>query len=71
MNQNGDPRVFLKNGELVTPTIKIEFSHRKTLDVSGIDVSLYNEVATHEFDPSDMEPVKVRSLDQEFAELNK
>jgi hypothetical protein len=65
-----DTRLFLKNGALVTPFITIDFKHRKTLDVSGIDIHIFNEVATHEFDSTNLEPVGIRSLEDEFKELN-
>ena len=70
LNIAGDPRYFVKNGEIVRPFITIEFKHRKTMDVSGIDVAIYAEVASKEFDPSDMQPIAVRSLDKDFEELN-
>lgn len=70
LNISGDPRYFVKNGEIVRPFVRVEFKHRKTMDVSGIDVAIYGEVGSEEFDPSDMQPIAIRSLDKEFEELN-
>ena len=70
LNLAGDPRLFLKNGELVAPFVKVEFRHRKNLDVSGVDVHIYGEVASADFDPAGMQPVTVRSLAKDFEELN-
>ena len=70
MNIQGDSRFFVKNGEIVRPFVTFEFKLRKTLDVSGIDVSLYHEQSMDEFNPTDMVPIAIRSLDKDFDELN-
>ena len=70
LNINGDTRFFIKNGEIVRPFVTFEFSLRRTMDISGIDVSLYSETGMKEFDPADMVPAGVRSLDKDFDELN-
>src|ERR1700677_409496 len=54
LNLAGDDRFFVKNGEIVRPFLKVEFHYLQTLDVSGIDIAIYEETAIHEFDPSDM-----------------
>jgi hypothetical protein len=70
LNLSGDSRLFAKNGEVVRPFVTVEFNYLQTIDVSGIAIAVYEEAATHEFDPSDMQPIAVRSLDKEFDELN-
>ncbi|MCE9565847.1 MAG: hypothetical protein K8U57_27800 [Planctomycetes bacterium] len=70
LNVNADPRLFVKGGELVRPFVTYEFKLRRTMDVSGIDVSLYQEAGMKEFDPADMVPIAIRSLDKDFDELN-
>jgi hypothetical protein len=70
MNLNADPRLFVKNGEIVRPFVVFTFKFRRTIDVSGVDISLYSEVSVAEFDPSDMVPIAMRSLDKDFDELN-
>lgn len=70
LNLNGDSRLFVKNGELVRPFVTFTFAFRRTIDVSGFDVSLYHEQGVAEFDPADMVPIALRSLDKDFDELN-
>ena len=70
LNLTGDTRLFAKNGEIVRPFMTVEFNYLQTVDVSGIGIAIYEEVSTSEFDPSDMQPIAVRSLDKEFEELN-
>jgi hypothetical protein len=70
LNINQDPRMFVKNGEIVRPFVTFEFKFRRTVEVSGIDVSLYQEVGMKEFDPTDMVLIGMRSLEKDFNELN-
>lgn len=70
LNLSGDTRFFVKNGEIVRPFVTFNFALRRTMDISGIDVSLYHEESMAEFDPTDMVPIGVRSLDKDFDELN-
>lgn len=68
---NGDNRLFIKNGELVTPFVKISFRHVKNVLAAGFMLAIYEEVGVAEFDPTDMVPVAIRSLEVDFKELNK
>jgi hypothetical protein len=70
MNLNGDQRLFIDKGKLVHPFVVIEFAFRRTIDVSGIDISLFHEVAVQEFDPKDMQPIALHNLEDIFNELN-
>jgi len=70
LNLSGDTRFFVKNGEIVRPFVTFHFGLRRTMEVSGIDISLYHEESMAEFDPTDMVPIGVRSLDKDFDQLN-
>jgi hypothetical protein len=68
---NGDNRLFIKNGELVTPFVKVNFRHVKNVPAAGFMLAIYEEVGVDEFDPTDMVPIAIRSLEVDFKELNK
>ena len=61
LNLTEDKRLFLKNGELVTPFVTFTFRHVKTVKAAGFPLALYEEVAIAEFDPTGMAPVAVES----------
>ena len=69
MRFEGDPRLFLKNGELVRPFVKLEADFIETKEVAGVELHIYAEVNAIEFDPSGMEPVAIRPLEKEYEEL--
>ncbi len=66
----GDNRLFLKNGELVTPFVTVKFRHVKNVACAGFMLAIYEEYEAAEFDPTGMVPVPVRSLEKDFEELN-
>lgn len=70
LNLTGDSRLFVKNGEIVRPFLTVEFAHVQTLDVAGFTLGVYEETASSEFDPTGMEEITIRSLDQDFDALN-
>ena len=70
MNFAADPRLFLKNGELVRPFIKMEAERIEIKEVAGVELHIYGEVNVIEFDPSGMEPIAVRPLEKDYEELN-
>ena len=67
----GDSRLFIKNGELVSPFVKISFRHVKNVTAAGKMLAIYEEQSVAEFDPTDMVEVKQRNLEVDFKELNK
>jgi hypothetical protein len=70
LNSSEDKRLFLKNGELVTPFVKVSFRHVRNVKAAGFMLAIYEEVGIAEFDPTDMAPVAIRVLEVDFKELN-
>jgi len=68
---NGDSRLFLNKGEVVTPFVKVHFRHVKNVPCAGFMLALYEETQVDAFDPTDLTPVSIRSLEEDFKELNK
>ena len=69
MNLN-DPRLFIQNGQIVSPFVKVTFRHVRNVPAAGFMLAIYEESAVAEFDPTGLTPVTQRSLEQDFAEMN-
>ena len=65
-----DPRLFLKDGEIVQPFVKITFKHIRNVSLASRMLAIYEESESAEFNPEGMTPVPFRSLDTDFTELN-
>jgi hypothetical protein len=67
-----DPRMFVRNGELIKPYGVVAFGFQRMVYLSDVahDMAIYREVARTDFDPSDCVPIQYFDIEKLAESLN-